>query len=59
MPMSKPTPKGKPVLSGREAIAVSVLLSPEDHKNATAVTKIDHQTLAEWVSSLVNTALQP
>ena len=41
------------------AIAVSVLLNPEDHQNATMAAKFCNQTLAEWISSLVNTALQP
>ena len=38
---------------------VLVTLSAEDHKNASIVAKSSNETVAAWISSLVNTALMP
>jgi predicted HicB family RNase H-like nuclease len=42
-----------------KGIAVAVTLSTEDHRNATNAALANQQSLAEWIASLVNTALQP
>jgi hypothetical protein len=43
----------------REANGVFVSLTAGDRKNATAAALTSKQTLAEWISSMVNTSLQP
>ena len=43
----------------RKATEVLVRLSTEDYKNALLAAKLSHETLPEWISSLVNVALQP
>jgi hypothetical protein len=48
------TPKAK-----REANGIFINLTAGDRKNATIAAVACHQTLAEWISSMVNTSLQP
>jgi hypothetical protein len=52
-----------PIKSGRSAtpktLNVVVVLTAHDHKEATTAAKLSHQNVADWISSLVNTALQP
>jgi len=38
---------------------VLVNLSAEDHKSASIAAKLSNETVAVWISSLVNTALMP
>jgi hypothetical protein len=38
---------------------VTVSLSELDYQQANIEAKKSHETLAKWISSLVNTALQP
>jgi hypothetical protein len=40
-------------------LGVNVKLTPADHKKASLVAKAGRETLPEWISSLVNTALMP
>jgi hypothetical protein len=50
-------PEAKP--SEAEGVVVSVILSAEDHKHALAPARMSNQTLAEWISSMVNMTLLP
>jgi hypothetical protein len=42
-----------------KAVSVVVTLTSQDYKNATSAARSSHENLAEWISSLVHTALQP
>jgi hypothetical protein len=43
----------------RQSIDVVVTLTAQDHKEAVTAASLSHQTVADWISTLVNTALQP
>ena len=47
------------MLPTQESITVTIRLTPQDHKTASAAAKSQGESLAEWISGLVNTALQP
>jgi len=60
MPKSKSV--AKKILSPkpkRDANRVFINLTAGDRRNATAAALTSNQTLAEWISSMVNTTLQP
>jgi hypothetical protein len=60
MPKLKPKPmiipRSKPKV---EASGILISLTAEDRRNATTAARSNKQTLAEWISSMVNTTLQP
>jgi hypothetical protein len=60
MPKQKPEPKisirSKPKV---ESNGIFISLTAEDRRNATAAARLSNQTLADWISSMVNTTLQP
>jgi hypothetical protein len=47
---TNPTPQTKELV---------LTLSADDYEKATTVANYHNETLAEWISGLVNTALQP
>jgi hypothetical protein len=49
-------PRSKPK---RESNGIFITLTAEDRRNATAAARSSKQTLAEWISSMVNMTLQP
>jgi hypothetical protein len=49
-----PIPKAKPETNG-----IFINLTAGDRKSATKAAVACHQTLAEWISGMVNTSLQP
>jgi hypothetical protein len=52
-------PKKIDRVKSRKATEVLVRLSAKDYKDALLAAKLSHETLPEWISSLVNVALQP
>jgi hypothetical protein len=60
MPKLKPEPKtslrSKPKV---EANGIYLILTAEDLSNATAAALRSNQTLADWISSMADTTLQP
>jgi hypothetical protein len=56
---SIPKPKKIAKASSSMRLGVNVKLTPADHKKASLVAKAGRETLPEWISSLVNTALMP
>jgi hypothetical protein len=59
LPKSNTAPKTIDKQISRKAISVVVTLASQDYKHAIMAAKSSHETLEEWVSSLVHTALQP
>jgi hypothetical protein len=52
-------PKRIGKVTSRQAVNVVVTLTAKDHNQASGAAKVENETRAEWISSLVNTALQP
>jgi hypothetical protein len=40
-------------------VDIVVSLPTADHRNASLAAKFHNETVSQWISSLVNTALQP
>jgi hypothetical protein len=47
------------VLPNPKPIGVLVTLSAEDHKQVSLAAKVTKESVADWISGLVNTALIP
>jgi hypothetical protein len=58
LPNSKTAPK-KASRPFEKSVDVVVTLTAEDYKKAIVAAKLSRETVAEWISSLVNIALQP
>jgi hypothetical protein len=60
MPKLKPEPKtglrSKPKADPND---IYVILTAKDRTNATVAARRSNQTLADWISSMANTTLQP
>lgn len=54
-----PKPKKSAKISDATRFGVNVKLSAADFKKASLVAKAGHETLPEWITSLVSTALMP
>ena len=57
--LKKTAPKRTSKVTKLKTIDVVVSLTVEDHKSATVAAKISHQTVAIWISSMVNMWLKP
>jgi len=55
----KPNPKKPNAPTIPNAIRVMVKLNAADHEAASLAATLSHETLSEWIGSLVNTALMP
>jgi predicted HicB family RNase H-like nuclease len=44
---------------GDKQVRMQIELSPRDYEDACAAAKSVDESVAQWISSLVNTALQP
>jgi hypothetical protein len=42
-----------------KTVSVVVVLTPQDYKKGIVAAKSSNENIAEWISGLVNTALQP
>jgi len=56
---SNPKPKKPNKPTSIEPIDVHVKITAADHKAASLAATLSHETLPEWIASLVNTALMP
>jgi hypothetical protein len=59
--MSRSSPKTKTPTSSSSTdhTDVNVHLTAADHEAASLAATLSHETLPEWIASLVNTALMP
>ncbi len=59
MPKSSSKTKRPTASSLADPIDVNVTLTAADHDAASLAAALSHETVSEWIASLVNTALMP